>query len=407
VIAAWPDALPLAALIAGDRAGRTRHSLLASPTRTLELDGLDALDAQLQPRRRSPSALESPSGLGPGWIVAIPYAAGFEAEPTGLVGSPGRAKILLARIDHGWVHDNRAGAWSAFGGAEGLPPQAPHEAAFRLGPVQGLERREAYERATARAVELIRAGDLFQVNLTHRLWAEFRGSPRALMASLCGALAPWHGCYLETARTAIASASPELFLELKPDGAVITRPMKGTRPGHDGSLALSGKDAAELAMIVDLMRNDLGRVCAVGSVRVREARAIEPHGPGPALWQGVATVAGRLDRRRSLADLLRAALPPGSVTGAPKVRAMQVIGALEPGLGFDESMPARGHYCGAVGYLGDDGAASLSVAIRTAVVELGLCHYPVGAGIVADSRPEAEWAETLVKARPFLRLGAP
>lgn len=406
-IAAWPTHRPLAAVIAADPLGRTTASLLAQPTSIARCPTIDEALSATAPIAHAP--VKAP--FGPGWIVALAYHAAPEIEPAAAIRSPciHDHAAVIARIDAGWIHDNRTGRWTSFGTDEPLP-SAETNAGFTLGPPSGLERADAYRRAAARAVELIHAGDIFQVNLAHRLTAAFTGSPRALAATLIRRLAPWHGAYLETDDIALASASPELFLDLRPDGSVLTRPMKGTRPGQDTSLSASQKDAAELAMIVDLMRNDLGRVCAPGSVRVQDPRAIEPHGRhaghAPALWQGVATVSGSLRPGMTRANLIRAAFPPGSVTGAPKIRAMQIIDELEPELGFDRTLTARNHYCGAIGFLGDDGSASLAVAIRTAIIRNGLCHFPVGAGIVADSDPDAEWRETLDKAAAFLALCA-
>lgn len=406
-IAAWPARRPLAAILAADPRGRTNASLLAHPSSVTRCRTIAEALHVTAPKAHAP--VKAP--FGPGWIVALAYHAAPELEPASASRTPciHDHAAIIARIDAGWVHDNRTGQWSAFGTDEPLPTEK-HSTGFTLGPPIGLDRADAYRRAAAQAVELIHAGDVFQVNLAHRLAAAFTGSPRALAAALVRRLEPWHGAYLETDTIALAAASPELFLDLRPDGRVVTRPMKGTRPGRDASLTASPKDAAELAMIVDLMRNDLGRVCAPGSVRVEEPRAIEPHGrddgPTPALWQGVATVTGTLRPGASRDHLIRAAFPPGSVTGAPKIRAMQIIDQLEPDLGFDRSLPARNHYCGAIGFLGDDGSASLAVTIRTAIVRDGLCHFPVGAGIVAESDPDAEWRETLDKAAAFLALCA-
>jgi anthranilate/para-aminobenzoate synthase component I len=172
---------------------------------------------------------------------------------------------------------------------------------------------------------------------------------------------------------------------------VVTRPIKGTRPrgvGMREELLRSEKDQAELNMIVDLERNDLGRVCEVGSVRVTQTRAIEEH---PTVYHGVATVEGRLREDVGLVELLRATFPGGSVTGAPKIRAMEIIEELEP--------VRRGPYCGAIGWIGAGGAMEFNVAIRTMVVKGGTVYMPVGGGIVADSVPEREYEETIVKAR--------
>jgi para-aminobenzoate synthetase component I len=150
----------------------------------------------------------------------------------------------------------------------------------------------------------------------------------------------------------------------------------------------SEKDQAELNMIIDLERNDLGRVCEIGSVRVTAPREIEAH---PTVVHGAATVEGLLRRDIGFVDLLRATFPGGSITGAPKIRAMEIIDELEP--------HRRGPYCGAIGYLAADGTVELNVAIRTMIVRDGLVHVPVGGGIVADSDPLAEYEETIVKAR--------
>ena len=201
---------------------------------------------------------------------------------------------------------------------------------------------------------------------------------------------------------ALVCNSPELFLRVtpQPDGTrrVVTRPIKGTRPNGPGltdamaaELLASEKDAAELNMIVDLERNDLGRVCLPGTVRVTRSRAVEAH---PTVVHGVATVEGTLRPGVTLPDLLAATFPGGSITGAPKVRAMQVIDELEP--------TRRGPYCGAIGWVGTDGALELNVAIRTIVCKHGLAHLGVGGGIVADSDPDAEYAETWTKAAAML-----
>ncbi len=248
------------------------------------------------------------------------------------------------------------------------------------------------------ALDFIRAGDVYQVNIGHRLTGPFRGSPRALFAHLSAQNQPKHGGYYEFApgagARAVASLSPELFLTLDAGSRrVVTRPMKGTRTaGGDTELRDSPKDRAELNMIVDLMRNDLGRVCEFGSIAVDEPRNIERHAAG-ALVQATATVSGTLREACGQADLLAATFPPGSVTGAPKLRALQLIDELE-------DFP-RGAWCGSLGVFFDDGSAQLNVAIRTATLTAARLDYPVGAGIVADSDPESEWRETLAKAEPI------
>ena len=185
-----------------------------------------------------------------------------------------------------------------------------------------------------------------------------------------------------------------MFLQLDADATVQTRPIKGTRPsdGDPDELLRSEKDAAELNMIIDLLRNDLGRVCDYASVRVTQPRTIESH---PTVHHGVATVRGTLHRDRGLSHLLRATFPGGSVTGAPKIRAMQIIEQLEP--------VRRGPYCGAAGLIAfTDGrpTARLSLTIRTLLIDraAGRVQFSVGGGIVAESDPAAEYQETLDKA---------
>ncbi len=259
--------------------------------------------------------------------------------------------------------------------------------------------RQEYLRSVDRAMEFIAAGDIFQVNLSHRITVPQRADVRSIYHRLLEATPARYGACLDYGDFALICNSPELFLRVRTDSEtgrrrVMTRPIKGTRPagaGMEAELRNSLKDQAELNMIVDLERNDLGRVCEIGSVHVTEPRAIEAH---PTIFQGVATIEGTLRSDVSLADLLRATFPGGSVTGAPKIRAMQIIEELEP--------VRRGPYCGAIGYLAPDGLMEFNVAIRTMIVKDGRVHIPVGGGIVADSDPANEYEETLIKARAML-----
>ena len=251
--------------------------------------------------------------------------------------------------------------------------------------------RESYCRAVARVIEYIRAGDVFQVNLSQRFVGITDESPGGIYQRIREKTPAWYGAFLDFGDHALICNSPELFLHVHPDRKVITRPIKGTRPrrpGMDLELRDSIKDQAELNMIVDLERNDLGRVCEIGSIRVTEPRVIEAH---PTVYHGAATIEGVLRGDVGLADLLRATFPGGSVTGAPKIRAMQIIDQLEP--------VRRGPYCGAIGYLAPDGTIQFNVAIRTMIAKGNRIHIPVGGGIVADSHPQAEYEETLVKAQ--------
>jgi anthranilate/para-aminobenzoate synthase component I len=251
--------------------------------------------------------------------------------------------------------------------------------------------RHAYLQAVNRAIEYIRAGDVFQVNLSQRFTAGLTRSPEQIYTHLRESFPAEYGAFLDYGDFALLCNSPELFLRVTPDRTVITRPIKGTRPrqaGMDVELLHSTKDAAELNMIVDLERNDLGRVCEIGSVRVAQPRTIEAH---PTVYHGVATIEGTLRHDIGFVDLLRATFPGGSITGAPKIRAMQIIDELEP--------VRRGPYCGAIGYLAGDGSMEFNIAIRTMIASDGLIHIPVGGGIVADSDPAEEYEETLVKAK--------
>jgi para-aminobenzoate synthetase component 1 len=269
-------------------------------------------------------------------------------------------------------------------------------------PLRSNFTRRQYQAAVARAIDYIRAGDVFQVNLSQRFTCGLPDHPHAIYQRLLERSPAWYGACLDYGDYALICNSPELFLRVIPqsDGSrkVITRPIKGTRPrlpGADVELRDSIKDQAELNMIVDLERNDLGRVCEIGTVKVTQPRVIEAH---PTVYHGAATIEGTLRPDVTFVDLLRATFPGGSVTGAPKIRAMEIIEELEP--------TRRGPYCGAIGYLAADGSMQFNVAIRTMIVKDNQVHMPVGGGIVADSDPAAEYEETLVKARAmFNALG--
>jgi para-aminobenzoate synthetase component 1 len=247
--------------------------------------------------------------------------------------------------------------------------------------------------------EHIRAGDLFQANLTRRISAPTELSGAALYERLVERSPAPYSAYLDTGAGEVASVSPELFLRAR-SGRVTTRPIKGTaargathaldRDLGDGLVA-SEKDRAENVMIVDLLRNDLSRVCRPGSVKVPELAVLESHA---AIHHLVSTVEGRLEEGVGPVDLLRATFPGGSVTGAPKIRAIEVLRAIEP--------VRRGVYTGTIGILGFHGDLELSVAIRTAVVRGGYATYGTGGGITLASVAPEEWRESELKAAPFL-----
>jgi para-aminobenzoate synthetase component 1 len=265
-------------------------------------------------------------------------------------------------------------------------------------------RRADYLKAVERAGEYIAAGDIFQVNLSHRLEGEWHGAAWPLYERLRAASPVSYGAYLDLGDVKVLSASPERFLRLDEE-RVETRPIKGTRPrgatpDEDRALAAgllaSEKDRAENLMIVDLLRNDIGKVCRVGSVHVPELFGIEGYSN---VWQMVSTVRGELRPELGAVDLLQACFPGGSVTGCPKIRAMEIIEELEP--------VRRGVYCGSIGYLSFTGAMDTSIVIRTLVLRRGKIHLQVGGAIVSDSDPEAEYEETLTKSRAAVRaLGA-
>lgn len=258
--------------------------------------------------------------------------------------------------------------------------------------------RGAYVRAVQRAIEYIAAGDIFQVNLSQRFQAHWPHGGRRLYARLRALNPAPFAAWLGFDGVTIASSSPERFL-MSEGGRVETRPIKGTRPrgatpAEDErlreELLSSAKDRAELTMIVDLERNDLGRVCRYGSVRVTEQLVLEQY---PTVYHLVSTIVGELHTGRSLVDLLKATFPGGSITGAPKIRAMEIIDELEP--------TRRSVYTGSVGYIGFDGRMDLNIAIRTVILKGDTAYYQAGGGIVADSDPDLEYEETLHKARAF------
>jgi para-aminobenzoate synthetase / 4-amino-4-deoxychorismate lyase len=274
-------------------------------------------------------------------------------------------------------------------------------ARWQVGEFGGAD-RSAHLSAVEQAVELIRAGEIYQVNVCTRLSASFTGSSAGLFADAVEALRPAYGAFVDDGSRALASFSPELFLRRR-GRDVRTSPIKGTAPrrGDDGAdgadvLLRSAKDAAENVMIVDLMRNDLGRVCEIGSVHASSLLDIEAH---PGVWHLVSTVTGRLRDDVGDTALLRATFPPGSVTGAPKSRAVTAIASLETS--------PRGAYTGAIGFVSPSWGAEFSVAIRSFEIARGRIELGVGGGVTADSVPMLEWRECLHKAAPLVgALGA-
>ncbi len=351
-----------------------------------------------------------------GWIGFAGYGCAPLFEPRAHIkdGAHGRQDpvsmwpdAMLCRVPRALVYSHALARWFDVGDPDADDVVAmvntdsqdgPQDEWYALdnGRFEPRSTTQNFQRMVSRTVDYVRAGDIFQANITQPFRARIAGNIRAFALDVLERTSPRYGAYLELDddRT-LLSFSPELFLALDGESRrVITRPMKGTRadPEEAEELMASAKDAAELHMIVDLMRNDLGRVCEIGSIRVDEARMLEHH---PTILQAVAEISGKLSPSNGLADLFSACFPPGSVTGAPKVRAMQIIDELE-------SAP-RGPYCGAIGLASGCGSALFSVAIRTA--QLTRSHvehewtldYHAGCGIVADSEPAAEARECLAK----------
>ncbi len=446
VLAAWPPGAPVFLLHSARFHPRwARWSIVACPSLSFRFDGRPCwnewpgaarpprvdlggappadLDAILGATRRVQAS--GATAFTGGWIGFLSYELGAVLEPAATRRRPKRAErhawpiLELAWCPRTFFYDHASGTWSACG--EGPPPDLEAGRAplgFRAGALRGLIEPDRYLDMVSRAIEYIGAGDIFQANVSHRLRADFSGSTRALAARALACSGAWYGAYMEfPGGRALLSLSPELFLRVRPaagagpgdplgGASVVTRPVKGTRPSRlpRRDLLDSPKDAAELNMIVDLMRNDLGRVCAYGSVRVPQPRTVETH---PTVHHGVAEVTGRLRPGTTAGDLIAATFPAGSITGAPKIRAMQIIDELEP-------LP-RGPYCGAIGRFGDDGRIDLSVAIRTIVLTgrrtagrwdrlEGVLEYGAGGGIVADSEPLSEYRETLDKAAILRRV---
>ncbi|WP_141320862.1 aminodeoxychorismate synthase component I [Halomonas halmophila] len=282
-----------------------------------------------------------------------------------------------------------------------LQATPPALAPFQLtGGFQPEMSRQEYLARFARVQYYIRAGDCYQINLAQRFSAPYQGDLWQAYCRLRQATPTPFAGFIAWEDQAILSLSPERFLQCA-DGHVETRPIKGTRPrgqtveqdrAFAEALTHSLKDRAENVMIVDLLRNDLGRVCRPGSVRVPQLCSLESYANVHHL---VSVVTGELDDRHSPLELLSAAFPGGSITGAPKVRAMQIIDELEPS--------ARSAYCGSLGYVDVRGRMDTSIAIRTAVADAGHLHIWGGGGLVADSRGEAEYTETLDKIRHLMR----
>jgi para-aminobenzoate synthetase/4-amino-4-deoxychorismate lyase len=272
------------------------------------------------------------------------------------------------------------------------------------GPLRHDWSAQNHADAFARVHALIAAGDLYQANLTYRARFAFGGDPLALYRRLRARAGARHCAYVDDGERQLLSFSPELFFEISPEGIIRARPMKGTAargetPNEDQAararLATNEKERAENLMIVDLLRNDLSRVSQPGSVRVETLFEVETY---PTVHQMVSSISARLEPGAGVERIVRALFPCGSVTGAPKLRAMEVIREVET--------DARGIYCGAIGWFAPDGRAAFNVAIRTLMITGGGGEVGIGGGIVFDSRAEPEYEECRIKAR-FYEAGRP
>ncbi len=325
------------------------------------------------------------------------WVAGTIGYEAGLVFEPRLASLMPRDRDEPLL---AFGAYAAPGDAAPLLAQAEAEAgAARLGPLRPRIGRVDYDRAFARLMEYIAAGDCYQVNLTFPVDTRLdAGTALGLYGALRARQRVGHGAFCDLAGPVAISCSPELFFACDAEGTISTRPMKGTAPrdadpARDAALAAamaaSEKVRAENLMIVDLLRNDIGRIAEIGSVRVPELFSIESYAT---VHQMTSRVTGRLKGRPGFAGLVPALFPCGSVTGAPKIRAMQIIAELE-------RWP-RGLYCGAMGWMAPDGRAAFNVAIRTLrLFADGRVRLDVGGGVVQDSVAGQEWEEALWKTR--------
>jgi anthranilate/para-aminobenzoate synthase component I len=403
--AAGQGRLPVWSVSPGDGdLGAALEVVACDPVRVVR-DDLAALEAAWHEERARWSA-------GPGVPIAagyLSYELGRQFETIRGPIQPSPWPLLEFRFyDALWVRSaGRAEIWARDEAAARrlfarLSVKSDAQPTDTLGPLCDLDPPADYLAGVRRILDYLRAGDVYQVNLARRMTAVMPAGAGPAGLALFTRLqaespAPHAFWFPGDDGSCLVGNSPERFLRVSRDGAIETRPIKGTRPRDGGAaaaeLARHPKDLAEHIMIVDLERNDLGRVCRAGSVAVEGfARTLSL----PTVHHLVTTVRGQLRPEVGLPQLLRATFPGGSITGAPKIRAMEIIAALEPA--------ARGPYTGATGWLGAAGDLDLAIAIRTALVRDQRLTLWVGGGIVADSSPDEELAETVAKASAFARL---
>ncbi len=382
----WLDSSSSEALEASDpsseRSSQGLSLLACEPDIVLEgaHDEWHLLEKELEDRKRSAADLGIPNGAAIGYF-RFDGSFRFGFYDSLLMHSPGGWSGDISRLT---TQPQAAEAISAF-----TPPAFEPET-----------RSEEYVAMVRAAQEYVRAGDIYQVCLSHRFSAPFTGDPWFLYLALREASPAPHSAFLNFGDETVLSSSPECFLKMS-GRAISTRPIKGTRPrrrDHDEDareafeLKTSPKEIAELVMITDLERNDLGSVCEFGSVSASQLLHLERYAQ---VFHLVSTVEGTLRKEVSHVAALAACFPGGSISGAPKKRALEIIRELEPA--------PRGLFTGAIGYFGYNGESQFNIAIRTMVIRNGMAEFHVGAGITADSVPEKEWEETLHKAAGILQ----
>jgi para-aminobenzoate synthetase/4-amino-4-deoxychorismate lyase len=364
-------------MILFDDAVSGRTTLYAEPLAIIRADD----PAEVAP---AIAAMQAAQAEGRHLAGFFSYELGYALEPklAGLLPSPRRLPLLwfgvFAEARKGMIGEGGRGY---------------------AGPLRWEWSEADYAARFAKVRDWIMAGDIYQANLSMRGRFRAVGDAQALFRAIRASAGAAHGAYVDAGDFQILSFSPELFFDLAGDGTIVTRPMKGTAArGRDPladqaarlRLASNAKDRAENLMIVDLLRNDLSRIAASGSVAVERLFEVETY---PTLHQMVSTVTARLAAGTGIGRILEAIFPSGSITGAPKIRAMQIIAELEAS--------PRGVYCGAIGHFSPDGSARFNVAIRTLTIADGWGELGAGGAVVADSRSHAEYAECLLKARYF------
>ncbi len=371
-------------LLEDTRAGCESARLFHSPATVLQAHAAADVEPALEAAER---ALQSGNHVAGYFAYELGYLLEPRLEP--LLWQRRQTPLLWLGIFGRCETINGEGAEKIFASA--------HRA--HAGPLEFEWDETQYSARFRRLHELIVAGDLYQANLTFRVHFPFAGDARALYRDLRQHARGGHCAFVADGERQILSLSPELFFDLSADGTILAKPMKGTAARGENAptdaharrnLAGSEKDRAENLMIVDLMRNDLSRIAQIGSVKVEELFAVETY---PTVHQLVSTIAARRHPRTRVSDMMRALFPCGSVTGAPKIRAMEVIRELE--------QSPRGIYCGAIGAFSPDGSAHFNVAIRTLTVSGQRGELGIGGGVVYDSRSCREYEECLLKARYY------